>query len=230
MPLWLRTSASTPGALARLDADGERLAEADLLALGQAQRDRGRVGLVRLRGRGRRRRRARRARRGTAGCGAVGDRDGRRRGRGGRALAVARARWGRRRCGTGRGVRRLGRRLARAPAPPAAPGGSVGGRRLRSRRRLLLGGLQDLRRDRLDDPGRVPAQVFAALAEVPVVGIFAAAAGADSHDSGGFFFGAFTRSRYAVCTGLNCLNATCDGGLDIFVDWLVAVHDELRRF
>jgi hypothetical protein len=60
--------------------------------------------------------------------------------------------------------------------------------------RGLCGGLRrELRRDGLDEPRRLPAQVLAADAEVPVVLVLAAAALAGPHQS--TFFAAFTRSR-----------------------------------
>src|SRR3954462_10108815 len=96
---------------------------------------------------------------------------------------------------------------AAGPVPGPGGGGVAGGRRggLSGLRRrglgLRLGG--HLGRDRLHEARRLPAQVLAAAAEVLVGRVLLAAALARPHVST-FFFAAFTRRRYVVCTGLYC--------------------------
>src|SRR5918993_766526 len=86
------------------------------------------------------------------------------------------------------------------------PGGRGGGRGGLSRRRGGRGRVGHLGRDGLHEPGRLPAQVLAALAEVLVRRVLPAAALTGSHpcSPSTFFLAAFTRRRYVVCTGLYC--------------------------
>src|SRR6185436_15429922 len=56
---------------------------------------------------------------------------------------------------------------------------------------------------RLHEAGRLPAQVLTAAAEIAIRRVLLAAALTRPHDST-FFFAAFTRRRYVLCTGLYC--------------------------
>ena len=169
-------------AAAGLDADRERLA-VDGVAVGLAQRDRAPRGAgsarpARLLAAARRRVRWRRA---AARLRRPFDRRRRRR----RGCSTRRL-WR----GGGAAARlRCGRRAA-----------AVGGRGLRPSAALAVA---PSRRDRLHEPGRLPAQVLAALAEVAIVRVLAAAALAGPHYDSSFFFSS-TPSRAA---GRSCAPA-----------------------